>query len=121
MTAVQEQQLGTGHAVQVALEQLADLTGDVVVTYGDVPMLAAETLAALVGRASRPAGRGDRAHRPGARPERVRADPARRRRRWSRRSSSTGTPTTAQRAITEINSGIYVFDADDRSGRRWPS
>ena len=48
MTAVQEQQLGTGHAVQVALEQLADLTGDVVVTYGDVPLLAAETLAALV-------------------------------------------------------------------------
>jgi len=48
LTAVQEEQLGTGHAVQVALAQLADLDGDVIVTYGDVPMLTGETLAALV-------------------------------------------------------------------------
>ena len=48
LTAVQEQQLGTGHAVQVALDQLADLTGDVIVTMGDVPMLSGETLAALL-------------------------------------------------------------------------
>ena len=47
-TAVQEQQLGTGHAVQVALDRLGELTGEVVVTYGDVPMLATETLAALL-------------------------------------------------------------------------
>ena len=47
-TAVQEQQLGTGHAVQVALERLGALNGEVVVTYGDVPMLASETLAALL-------------------------------------------------------------------------
>jgi bifunctional UDP-N-acetylglucosamine pyrophosphorylase / glucosamine-1-phosphate N-acetyltransferase len=48
LTAVQEQQLGTGHAVQVALGQLADLTGDVIVTMGDVPMLTGETLTALL-------------------------------------------------------------------------
>jgi bifunctional UDP-N-acetylglucosamine pyrophosphorylase/glucosamine-1-phosphate N-acetyltransferase len=48
LTAVQEEQLGTGHAVQVALGQLADLTGDVIVTMGDVPMLTGETLAALL-------------------------------------------------------------------------
>jgi bifunctional UDP-N-acetylglucosamine pyrophosphorylase/glucosamine-1-phosphate N-acetyltransferase len=48
LTTVQEQQLGTGHAVQVALEQLADLTGDVIVTMGDVPMLTGETLSALL-------------------------------------------------------------------------
>ena len=48
LTAVQEEQLGTGHAVQVALGQLADLSGDVIVTMGDVPMLTGETLAALL-------------------------------------------------------------------------
>ncbi len=48
LTAVQEEQLGTGHAVQVALGQLADLAGDVIVTMGDVPMLSGETLAALL-------------------------------------------------------------------------
>lgn len=48
LTTVQEQQLGTGHAVQVALDQLADLTGDVIVTMGDVPMLTGETLSALL-------------------------------------------------------------------------
>src|SRR5699024_4682093 len=37
--AVQEEQLGTGHAVQCALAALPDLDGIVVVTYGDVPML----------------------------------------------------------------------------------
>jgi bifunctional UDP-N-acetylglucosamine pyrophosphorylase / glucosamine-1-phosphate N-acetyltransferase len=57
LTAVQEQQLGTGHAVQVALDQLADLTGDVIVTMGDVPMLTGDTLGALLleHRASRAA------------------------------------------------------------------
>ena len=48
ITAIQEQQLGTGHAVQVALGQLPDVTGEVVVTYGDVPLLTTETLAELV-------------------------------------------------------------------------
>ena len=48
LTAVQEEQLGTGHAVQVALGQLADLSGDVIVTMGDVPMLTGETLTALL-------------------------------------------------------------------------
>jgi len=47
--AVQEQQLGTGHAVGCALSALPDdFTGIVVVTYGDVPLLDAETLAGLI-------------------------------------------------------------------------
>ena len=33
LIAVQEEQLGTGHAVQAALGQLADLNGDVIVTF----------------------------------------------------------------------------------------
>ncbi len=48
-TAVQDEQLGTGHAVQCALEEAGDVTGGtVVVTYGDVPLLTGETLSDLV-------------------------------------------------------------------------
>jgi bifunctional UDP-N-acetylglucosamine pyrophosphorylase/glucosamine-1-phosphate N-acetyltransferase len=47
--AVQEQQLGTGHAVACALSALPeDFTGIVVVTYGDVPLLDADTVAGLI-------------------------------------------------------------------------
>jgi bifunctional UDP-N-acetylglucosamine pyrophosphorylase/glucosamine-1-phosphate N-acetyltransferase len=47
--AVQEEQLGTGHAVRCALTALPDdYTGVVVVTYGDVPLLDADTLAGLI-------------------------------------------------------------------------
>jgi bifunctional UDP-N-acetylglucosamine pyrophosphorylase/glucosamine-1-phosphate N-acetyltransferase len=47
--AVQEQQLGTGHAVGCGLSALPeDFTGVVVVTYGDVPLLDADTLAGLI-------------------------------------------------------------------------
>ncbi len=45
---VQERQDGTGSAVRVALDALEGLTGTVVVTPGDAPLLTAETLAALV-------------------------------------------------------------------------
>ncbi len=47
-TAVQDRQLGTGHAVTCALESMPDLTGVVVVTYGDVPLLTADTLRGLI-------------------------------------------------------------------------
>src|SRR5262245_19476047 len=47
--AVQERQLGTGHAVICGLSALPDdFTGIVVVTYGDVPLLDADTLAGLI-------------------------------------------------------------------------
>lgn len=46
--AVQEHQLGTGHAVSCALESLPELDGVVVVTYGDVPLLTGDTLRDLV-------------------------------------------------------------------------
>ncbi|MFI0351453.1 bifunctional UDP-N-acetylglucosamine diphosphorylase/glucosamine-1-phosphate N-acetyltransferase GlmU [Actinomadura sp. 9N407] len=50
---VQERQGGTGHAVRMALEQVwggdrGELTGTVVVTNGDHPLLRGETLAELV-------------------------------------------------------------------------
>ena len=47
--AVQEQQLGTGHAVRCGLEALpSGLAGAVVVTYGDVPLLEPGTMQALL-------------------------------------------------------------------------
>jgi bifunctional UDP-N-acetylglucosamine pyrophosphorylase/glucosamine-1-phosphate N-acetyltransferase len=47
--AVQEQQHGTGHAVACGLTALpADFAGTVVVTSGDVPLMDAETLADLI-------------------------------------------------------------------------
>jgi len=45
---VQDRQGGTGHAVRTVTEALGDLSGIVVVTYGDMPLLRAQTLAALV-------------------------------------------------------------------------
>jgi bifunctional UDP-N-acetylglucosamine pyrophosphorylase / glucosamine-1-phosphate N-acetyltransferase len=110
MIAVQEQQLGTGDAVQVALGQLADVTGDVIITMGDVPMLTGETLVALTeehracqaavtvltAQVPDPTGYG-----------RILRDPD---------GMVTGIvehrdADDAQREIIEINSGIYVFDA----------
>jgi bifunctional UDP-N-acetylglucosamine pyrophosphorylase / glucosamine-1-phosphate N-acetyltransferase len=48
--AVQDRQLGTGHAVACALEVLPELRGVVVVTYGDVPLLTPDTVTDLVAR-----------------------------------------------------------------------
>ncbi|AKK10753.1 bifunctional UDP-N-acetylglucosamine diphosphorylase/glucosamine-1-phosphate N-acetyltransferase GlmU [Corynebacterium uterequi] len=48
VVAVQEEQNGTGHAVSCGLAPLGDYEGTVVVTNGDVPLLRPETLAALV-------------------------------------------------------------------------
>lgn len=44
---VQPQQLGTGHATMVAQELLQGQTSQVLVTYGDMPLLRAQTLAQL--------------------------------------------------------------------------
>ncbi|MGV9680025.1 bifunctional UDP-N-acetylglucosamine diphosphorylase/glucosamine-1-phosphate N-acetyltransferase GlmU [Nocardia sp. NPDC003482] len=47
--AVQEEQLGTGHAVQCALSAVPeDFTGDLLVTSADVPLLDGHTLSALL-------------------------------------------------------------------------
>ncbi|MEC9488300.1 MAG: bifunctional UDP-N-acetylglucosamine diphosphorylase/glucosamine-1-phosphate N-acetyltransferase GlmU [Halanaerobium sp.] len=41
---IQEEQLGTGHAVKVTREKLADFGQDVLILYGDTPLLTADTL-----------------------------------------------------------------------------
>lgn len=46
-TVAQEEQLGTAHAVRMAVENLKDFQGIVLVLYGDVPMVRSETLRAL--------------------------------------------------------------------------
>ncbi|MCJ2185919.1 bifunctional UDP-N-acetylglucosamine diphosphorylase/glucosamine-1-phosphate N-acetyltransferase GlmU [Novosphingobium beihaiensis] len=48
--AVQEPQLGTGHAVQQAEQALSGFEGDVLILYGDVPFVRAETMRAMIER-----------------------------------------------------------------------
>jgi bifunctional UDP-N-acetylglucosamine pyrophosphorylase / glucosamine-1-phosphate N-acetyltransferase len=47
-TVVQDEQLGTGHAVGCAASALADLDGPVMVLSGDAPLVRAETLTGLL-------------------------------------------------------------------------
>ncbi len=55
-TAVQAEQKGTGHAARCALPALAAFEGDVVILYGDVPLIEAEAIEALLDARAR--GRG---------------------------------------------------------------
>ena len=48
--AVQEPQLGTGHAVLQAEGALADFTGDVLILYADVPFVSAATMRSMIDR-----------------------------------------------------------------------
>ena len=110
LIAVQEEQLGTGHAVEVALGQLGDLDGEVIVTYGDVPMLTGETLTALLeehqaqqaaatvltAEVSDPTGYGRILREPDGMVAGI----------IEHRDANE-----IERQITEINSGIYVFHA----------
>ncbi len=109
-TAVQDQQLGTGHAVQCALEAAGDVAaGTVVVTYGDVPLLTGETLTELVAQHE---GDGNAATVLTARV----ADPSGYGRIVRAADGSVAgivehrDATADQLLIDEINSGIYAFD-----------
>ncbi|WP_185961237.1 NTP transferase domain-containing protein, partial [Telmatospirillum sp. J64-1] len=48
VTVVQQERLGTGHAVAQAREALKDFDGDVLVLYGDTPLIGRRTLDALL-------------------------------------------------------------------------
>jgi bifunctional UDP-N-acetylglucosamine pyrophosphorylase / glucosamine-1-phosphate N-acetyltransferase len=52
--AVQEPQLGTGHAVQQAETALGDFDGDVLILYGDVPFVPTSTMQAMIDRLEHP-------------------------------------------------------------------
>ena len=106
---VQERQAGTGHAVRMVTEALGVMDGTVVVTYGDMPLLRAQTLAALVcehavagnavtvltARVPDPAGYGRIIRDDGGSLAEIIED---------------ADATPAQRTIGEINSGCYAFD-----------
>ncbi|MDO5710563.1 MAG: bifunctional UDP-N-acetylglucosamine diphosphorylase/glucosamine-1-phosphate N-acetyltransferase GlmU [Micrococcales bacterium] len=111
VVADQDDVKGTGRAAECGLDRLpGDLTGTVLVTYGDVPLLETASLEAMVraheesgaavtvmtSHISDPSGYGrvlrDSAGQVVGIVEQKDAD-------------------EAQRAITEINSGIYAFDA----------
>ena len=48
--AVQEPQQGTGHSVKMAEAALAGFSGDVLILYGDVPFVRAQTMRAMLDR-----------------------------------------------------------------------
>ncbi|RLL67246.1 bifunctional UDP-N-acetylglucosamine diphosphorylase/glucosamine-1-phosphate N-acetyltransferase GlmU [Streptomyces sp. Z26] len=115
-TAVQEEQNGTGHAVRTGLDALAregmTLTGTVVVTCGDTPLLTGATLRALT---EAHAADGNAvtvlsAEVPDATGYgRIVRDPA--------DGAVTAIvehkdATDAERALREINSGVFAFDAE---------
>jgi bifunctional UDP-N-acetylglucosamine pyrophosphorylase / glucosamine-1-phosphate N-acetyltransferase len=105
---VQDQQLGTGHAVRMVTEAIGVVPGTYVVTCGDMPLLRAQTLRQLV----------DSHHRAGNAVTVLTA-----------RGDATGygrivrdeggaflriveerDATPAERAIDEYNSGLFAFD-----------
>ena len=111
LTALQDDVPGTGRAVQCGLGALpADLAGTVLVTYGDVPLLGAGTLRDLLA-----------AHEAGGHAVTVLTavlpDPTGYGRVLRGADGSvTGVveqkdATAEQRAVREVNSGVYAFDA----------
>ncbi|MER8056812.1 MULTISPECIES: bifunctional UDP-N-acetylglucosamine diphosphorylase/glucosamine-1-phosphate N-acetyltransferase GlmU [unclassified Streptomyces] len=110
-TAVQEQQNGTGHAVRMGLEELgAEVTGTVVVVCGDTPLLTADTLRALA-----------ETHHADGNAVTVLTAEVPDATGYGRivRDASSGAVTAIvehkdasaeQRAIREINSGVFAFD-----------
>ncbi|MCG7321575.1 bifunctional UDP-N-acetylglucosamine diphosphorylase/glucosamine-1-phosphate N-acetyltransferase GlmU [Arsenicicoccus bolidensis] len=109
--ADQDEVKGTGRAVECGLEQLpGDLSGTVVVTYGDVPLLESVTLTALLEQhdATGSAVTVVTAHL---------TDPTGYGRIVRDADGSVAAiveqkdATPQQREITEINSGLYAFDA----------
>ena len=110
--ALQAEQLGTGHAVQQALPALAD-DELALVLYGDVPLVRAETLRQLIASASDPAqgeamglltvmlddptGYGRILRDPQGRVQAI----------VEQKDASED-----QIAISEVNAGVYIFDAE---------
>lgn len=105
----QKEQLGTGHAVLQSKEALQNFEGDVLVLSGDVPLLTEQTVKALVGfhqtseaeatiltaELDDPAGYGRIIRNKDGTVKKI---------------VEQKDATKKEQAITEINSGIYVFN-----------
>jgi bifunctional UDP-N-acetylglucosamine pyrophosphorylase/glucosamine-1-phosphate N-acetyltransferase len=114
--AVQEEPRGTGDAVRCAREALADFDGDVLVLNGDVPALRSETIAALVEtHTAAGAAATVLSFEPAdaAAYGRVVRDSEGRLARIVEASDAS----PDELALTEVNSGIYVFAA----ATLWPA
>lgn len=108
----QREQLGTGHAVDMAREPLAGADSTLLVLSGDVPMIRAETLAALVQQHQSHRGRGAactiltvKLDDPTGYGRVIRDDAG-----MFDRIVEQKDATEEERRIREINSGIYCFD-----------
>jgi bifunctional UDP-N-acetylglucosamine pyrophosphorylase / glucosamine-1-phosphate N-acetyltransferase len=107
---LQAQQNGTGHAVRIALEAAPDAAGTVIVLNGDVPLLRPATVEALVSahelgktaatvlvaEVADPTGLGRIVRDAEGNLERI---------------VEERDATAEQRALREVNAGIYAFDA----------
>ncbi len=114
--ALQEPQLGTGHAFLAAREAIGDGEADLLLLYGDIPLLRAATLRQLLTRhrdeqatatvltavMDDPAGYG-----------RILRDPATG---GITRIVEETDATPEQRAVREVNSGVYCFKLPDVLG-----
>lgn len=110
--ATQKQQLGTGDAVNVAREFLENSDSTLLVLSGDVPMIRAETLAALVQKHNEHRGRGAactvltvRLKDPAGYGRVVRDENG-----IFERIVEQKDANDDEKQIDEINSGIYCFD-----------
>ncbi|WP_221913703.1 bifunctional UDP-N-acetylglucosamine diphosphorylase/glucosamine-1-phosphate N-acetyltransferase GlmU [Streptococcus halichoeri] len=107
--ALQAEQLGTGHAVMMAKEELANLEGHTLVIAGDTPLITGESLKALMdchleqqnvatiltARAKDPFGYGRIIRNPAGEVVKI---------------VEQKDATTLEQAVNEINTGTYVFD-----------
>ena len=109
-TIHQTEQLGTGHAVMCGEEQLANLGGRLVVFYGDCPLIRAEALAGLAkSQASSGAGAAlltTDLDDPTGYGRIIRNNDG-----SVREIVEHKDATPEQRAVREINAGVYSFDA----------
>ena len=111
---IQEPQLGTGHALLQALPEIGSTDGDLLLLYGDVPLLRPSTVAALVDRhraegaaatvltaqVPHPFGYGRVVRKNGEIARIVEERDA----------------TEAERGVTEINAGIYALALEPLPG-----
>lgn len=107
---VQEQQLGTGHAILIAKEKIEEFKEDVLITYGDTPLLKEKTLnemkkyfydgnydcVVLSCKVKNPFGYGRILKKDGKVVNMVEEKDA----------------TVEEKKINEINSGVYIFKYD---------
>ena len=107
-TVVQKQQKGTGHAVQTALAEMKNFKGLVLITAGDTPLLTSDSITRLVAAAKEskaavltadlpdPTGYG-RIIRLASMVDRI---------------VEQSDASSEELEITEINTGVYVFDVE---------